>query len=470
MPNPAEVPPENGGADMTTRRSRVRLLGAVAGATVVAASALVAVTGGGAAEAAPVAHSLGTNPTSLDLGAPPLGTYNGPVSFTLTNNGGATDTIGASPGDVTFSGPGADDYGIASEPSCPGTDTTIVLTAGASCVLDVYFFPGALGPRDATLSIKGSTDTTPTVVQLSGSGETGYYQVDQFGDVAYAGDASYVGDAGNLALNRPIVAITPTGNNGGYWLVASDGGIFSYGDATFYGSTGNIHLNQPIVGMARTWGAGGYWMVASDGGIFSYGNASFYGSTGGMALNKPIVGMAVTPDNKGYWLVASDGGIFSFGDATFYGSAGNIVLNKPIVGMAATPDGRGYWLVASDGGIFSYGDARFYGSAGNILLNQPIVSMAAMPDGGGYWFSAVDGGLFNYGTAPFYGSGVGLGLGPIVDMAVNGGPTVEAVNDLPALRHGEVRHTGIVRRSSLALPVPRAADVPAAAGRALSHR
>ena len=79
--------------------------------------------------------------------------------------------------------------------------------------------------------------------------------------------------------------------------------------------------------------------------------------------------------------------------------------------------------------------------------------MAAMPDGGGYWFSAVDGGLFNYGTAPFYGSGVGLGLGPIVDMATNGGPTVQAANDFPAVRQGDLAQ---LRRSGH-LQLPRMA-------------
>jgi hypothetical protein len=111
-----------------------------------------------------------------------------------------------------------------------------------------------------------------------------------------------------------------------------------------------------------------------------------------------------------------------------------MVLNKPIVGMAPTPDGGGYWLVASDGGIFSYGDAQFYGSTGAIHLAQPIVAMAAMPDGDGYWFSAADGGLFNYGSAPFSGSGVGTGLGQVVAMTSDGGPTLQAFSETPATR------------------------------------
>jgi hypothetical protein len=152
--------------------------------------------------------------------------------------------------------------------------------------------------------------------------------------------------------------------------------------------------------------------------------------------------MAGTPDAGGYWLVATDGGIFDYGDAPFYGSTGSIHLNKPIVGMAPTPDGRGYWLVASDEGIFSYGDAQFYGSTGAIHPSQPIVAMAAMPTGGGYWFSAADGGLFNYRDAPVDGSGVGTGLGQVVDMASDGGATLQAIADIPAIRRAHFSGPG----------------------------
>jgi hypothetical protein len=172
-----------------------------------------------------------------------------------------------------------------------------------------------------------------------------------------------------------------------------------------HGSHLGSPLNKPIVGIASTSDQGGYWLVASDGGIFSYGDAQFHGSTGAMTLNKPIVGMASTPDSQGYWLVAADGGIFSYGDAQFYGSTGAMTLNKPVVGMAATPDGKGYWLVAADGGIFSYGDAQFHGSTGAITLNKPVVAMASSLNGGGYWLAAADGGIFTFGNATFLGSG-----------------------------------------------------------------
>jgi hypothetical protein len=193
----------------------------------------------------------------------------------------------------------------------------------------------------------------------------------------------------------------------GFWVAAADGGVFAVGDAGFYGSTGGLVLNKPIVGMAVTPDQGGYWLVASDGGVFAFGDAGFYGSTGNLHLNKPIVGMASAPDGGGYWLVASDGGVFAFGDAGFYGSTGNLHLNKPIVGMASTSTGQGYWMVASDGGIFAFGDAPFFGSMGGAPLNQPIVGMAASTypsSDSGYWMYAGDGGEFAFGGAWFDGA------------------------------------------------------------------
>ncbi|MHB1964321.1 MAG: protease pro-enzyme activation domain-containing protein, partial [Acidimicrobiales bacterium] len=151
----------------------------------------------------------------------------------------------------------------------------------------------------------------------------------------------------------PVTVTTPNGTSAaapqseyvygrsgaGYWEVAADGGIFAFGDANFYGSMGGRPLDRPVVGMAATPDDGGYWEVASDGGIFAFGDANFYGSMGGRPLDRPVVGMAATPDGGGYWEVASDGGIFAFGDAAFYGSMGGRPLNQPIVGIAATPDG-----------------------------------------------------------------------------------------------------------------------------------
>ena len=290
-----------------------------------------------------------------------------------------------------------------------GVDRVAVLHRA---LLDVVGGPGPPGPAGGGVVdvIVASPDgTSPRVpADRYTYALPGYWLVASDGGIFAYGDAGFYGSTGGIALNRPVVGMAATPDDGGYWLVASDGGIFAFGDAGFYGSTGGIALNKPVVGMAATPDGGGYWLVASDGGIFAYGDARFYGSTGDITLNKPIVGMAATPDGGGYWLVASDGGIFAYGDARFYGSTGDITLNRPIVGMAATPDGGGYWLVASDGGIFAYGDAAFYGSTGDMALNQPVVGMARSLRGLGYWLVASDGGIFAYGDAAFYGSTGGI--------------------------------------------------------------
>jgi hypothetical protein len=390
--------------------------------TIVASTELFAVWTPSAPHVSTPALSASTS--RLSFGESTLGTYIGPQSLTLTNTSSTTDRV------TGYEFSGDNDFVFDDAQS----QCSSALSPGASCVLELDFLPGALGTRTENVVVIDTADSGVSI-SLTGVGAIGYYQVTSQGAVGHAGDAAYYGEI-TTPLNKPIVAIAPTGDDGGYWLVGADGGVFSFGDAGFYGSTGGIRLNKPIVGMTAdgSRGAHGYWFVASDGGIFSYGSAQFFGSTGAIRLNKPIVGMAATADGGGYWLVASDGGIFAYGDAHFFGSTGGLVLNKSIVGMVPTPDDGGYWLVASDGGIFAYGDARFFGSTGSIKLVQPIVGMAAMPDGGGYWLSAADGGLFNYGTAPFYGIGVDARAGQAVGMATDGVATFQAQDRQPAVR------------------------------------
>ena len=249
---------------------------------------------------------------------------------------------------------------------------------------------------------------------------TGYDLVASDGGIFNFGIAPFFGSAGALPLNRPVVGMATTRDEGGYYLVASDGGIFTYGDAQFRGSMGGAPLNQPIVGMAVTPDGGGYYLVARDGGLFAFGDAHFQGSMGGKALNQPIVGMAVDPATGGYWEVAADGGIFGFG-APFFGSTGAIHLNKPIVGMASTTHGLGYLFVASDGGIFNYGDAPFAGSMGGQPLNKPVVGVAIDPVTDGYREVAADGGIFSFRGSQFCGSTGGIHLNrPIVGIATAG--------------------------------------------------
>ena len=309
-----------------TRRTLVGLASVFLGG-----ASLIAVGMGGAGVSAGAAspHLLMSSQSFPDT---TLGTYSPSTDPAVLSNSGSTDTIDLNT-DVSFTGPGADDY-VIMPGNCSGDGvSTIVLQTGQSCTPVIDFYPGALGNRSATMMIQGSADTTALSVSLTGTGTIGYYEVDSYGDVAAAGDANYFGDAGSLNLNVPIVGMSATGDDGGYWLVGSDGGIFTFGDAQYFGSTGAIHLNKPIVGMASTPDGGGYWLVASDGGIFSFGDAQFYGSTGAIHLNQPIAAMAPMPTGTGYWFSAADGGLFTFGDAPFYGSGAGTGLGQ-VVDMA----------------------------------------------------------------------------------------------------------------------------------------
>ena len=408
-------------------------------------------TGLAAAPSTAAPQGLYVSTSLVTVGSVTVGDYGGPASFTLTNNGTATDTIDLTV-DATFTGPAANDYVVTPGPGCPGNGTsTIVLAVGQSCPVDVYFYPDGTSNGEANLIIQGSADTSSTAAStsLAGYGVSGFWEASSAGFVGTSGGAIDYGAVTNT-LNKPVVGLASTGNDGGFWLVASDGGIFSFGDAEFYGSTGNLRLNQPIVGMAATPGRKGYWMVASDGGIFSFGDAQFYGSTGALHLNKPVVGMASTPDGQGYWLVASDGGIFSFGDAQFYGSTGNLHLNSPIVGMASTPDGRGYWMVAADGGIFTFGDAGFYGSAAGstFLRGSPVVGMSAAPDGGGYSVVAANGQDQAFGDAVWLPGGL---ITNVIGMTSDGGPTLQSLIGIAAIRADYAKgvHPGQVSDSPL---------------------
>jgi hypothetical protein len=178
------------------------------------------------------------SPAQADFGSARVGAIGGPIDITLTNVGNETDQItGAS-----FSGADPDDFVI--ESACAA------LAPGQSCVLAVYFLPGAPGPRQCTVALADTTGTAP-VLTLSGTGTEGYYVVTAHGAIYPFGDARFFGSAGAMHLNEPIVGMASTSDGAGYWLVAADGGVFSYGDAPFFGSTGAMSVSD-VIGLVGT--------------------------------------------------------------------------------------------------------------------------------------------------------------------------------------------------------------------------
>jgi len=195
----------------------------------------------------------------------------------------------------------------------------------------------------------------------------------------------------------------------GYWLVGSDGGVFSFGSAQFYGSPASHRLQRPIVGIAATIDNGGYWLTASDGGVFAYGDTGFYGSVPGLgihpfgsglpdSLNAPIVGMVASNDDGGYLVVASDGGVFAFGDARFEGSCFSVGgCSGAVVAIVSDTTGNGYWLMTQTGHVYAFGDAPYLGAPGP--QDVPVTSATSAPVGapGSYYMLFSNGSV--YGNA-----------------------------------------------------------------------
>ena len=294
-------------------------------------------------------------------------------------------------------------------------------------------FLGALGALALCIAVAPASPAPRPLTgpaPASARGVPAYWTVASDGGVFAFGGLPFYGSMGGVALNAPMVGITPTespaGADGkGYWTVASDGGVFSFGSAQFHGSMGGVRLHSPMVGIVADPATGGYWTVASDGGVFAF-DAPFLGSMGGTRLDQPVVAMTPTPDGRGYWLFAADGGVFAFGDAPFLGSMGGIPLAKPVV-SAAAPDAGGYWMLASDGGVFSFGDAGYFGSLGGHALSRPLTGMAAA-DAGGYWLTDTNGAVTAFGDAGYFGSApqhidrpvVAIADGPGTGTAANG--------------------------------------------------
>jgi len=90
-----------------------------------------------------------------------IGTTSKATAITLTNNTGASITLG-NPA-VTMSG----DFTNAASTTCTNS---LVVVAGGTCIINVSFKPTVVGPRTGTMSIADSDVTSPQSVALSGTG------------------------------------------------------------------------------------------------------------------------------------------------------------------------------------------------------------------------------------------------------------------------------------------------------------
>ena len=342
-----------------------------------------------------------------------------PAPLTVTASGGAM-TYGGTPPVIspTYSGFVNSDSpsSLTTKPTCTTAATSSSPVSGSpyasSCT-------GAVDPNYTFTYIPGTV--TVSGAPLPPPAAHGYWLVGSDGGIFTFGSATFHGSTGSLRLQRPVVGITPTRDEGGYWLVASDGGIFAFGDAGFHGSIPGLglnpagsglpnSLNAPIVGMVPSSDGGGYFMVASDGGVFAFGDAQFEGSCPGIGGCSGAA-VAVVPDatGRGYWLVTQTGSVYTFGDAPYYGAPGP--QGSPITAAVRTADGGGYFVLLANGTVDGYGDAvSLGGPTGAVAGLDPASAIFTEAGGGGYWVASAGGDVFTYGGAPNDGSMAGTRL------------------------------------------------------------
>jgi hypothetical protein len=379
--------------------------------------------------------TLMVNPSGVVMAYPTFGNdtmtvnYGQAVSQTTVSTNevvptGTNDPQGASvaysatlTGNVGSPGNGSVSFSIGSTPLC----TAAVANGFASCTSSAA--PAGLDTVTGTYSgddvYAGSSGTTPLDVMGS---QHGYWLVGTDGGIFTFGSAQFYGSTGSLKLQKPVVGIVPTTDDGGYWLDATDGGVFAYGDTQFYGSiTGlGIHpsgsglpdsLDAPIVGMVPSVDDGGYFMVGADGGVFAFGDAKFEGSCPGIG-GCAGAAVAVMPDatGNGYWVVTATGHVYTFGDAPYFGAPGP--QSVPVTSAVRAPNGEGYMMLFSNGAIASYGQTAFDGcpvtsSYGGL---NPATAIFVTSDGQGYWIATADGSVLSCGDAPNDGSMAGKSL------------------------------------------------------------
>jgi hypothetical protein len=347
-------------------------------------------------------------------------TYDGPAPTPPPSLASTVTTVSVNPASTTAGGTVNYSASVTSAGGTPSGSVTFAVGSTSLCTAQLVGGSASCSATTApvgTDAVIGTYGGSLSFATSSGSASLtvpptsthGYWLVGSDGGIFTFGSAPYHGSTGNLALQRPVVGISPTADRAGYWLVASDGGVFAFGDAGFYGSIPGLgiapagspgsgaKLNAPIVGIVPSVDGGGYFMVASDGGVFAFGDAKFEGSCPGIGGCSGAA-VAVTPDasGNGYWLVTATGHVYTFGDAAYYGAPGT--QSTAVTSAVRTPDGKGYWILFANGTVDAYGDA--------IALGEPVGQTNAASaifttsDGDGYWVSSASGAVYAYGDAP----------------------------------------------------------------------
>src|SRR5262249_22997400 len=112
-----------------------------------------------------LAAGLLASATTLSFGASVGDDVKDSKVLTLTNSGSSPLIISS----IQLGGRASADYSLAG-PCQPAPRATTTLPPGQSCTLDVDFAPGAIGPRNAIITITHNATGSPLVITLKGTG------------------------------------------------------------------------------------------------------------------------------------------------------------------------------------------------------------------------------------------------------------------------------------------------------------
>jgi trimeric autotransporter adhesin len=116
----------------------------------------------------PGTATVTVTPSNLAFGSQALTTTSAPLSVTVMNTSSGPVNFGG----FTITGGNAGDFAVPAGTAGAACSATGTLAAGASCMINVVFTPGANGARTATLNIADSATGSPQMVALSGTGVT----------------------------------------------------------------------------------------------------------------------------------------------------------------------------------------------------------------------------------------------------------------------------------------------------------
>jgi len=123
----------------------------------------------GAYEFVPVGSGGATGyvPSSLSFGESAVGYGTAAQTITLTNVGSAPLTITS----ITATGANAADFHLpVSASPCPISPSTLAVSG--TCIISVYFNPGAAGARSGSVTVTSNAASSPDVLALTGTGVT----------------------------------------------------------------------------------------------------------------------------------------------------------------------------------------------------------------------------------------------------------------------------------------------------------